>query len=240
MATTTNYSFTLPTVGGSENEWGTNLNANWTALDALLGGVTNAEFSILDGATVTTAELNVLDGVIVSTTEINYLDGATSNLQSQINDLAAVAGNVPSGGIIMWSGAVGSIPSGWFLCDGNNSTPDLRDRFVVGAGSTYAVGATGGAASVALSSSEMPAHSHTFSGSTNTAGAHTHEVAAGNTGGTENIIVTGNTRQTDTNFATTSAGSHSHSFSGTTSTTGSGSAHENRPPYYALAYIMKA
>jgi hypothetical protein len=51
---------------------------------------------------------------------------------------------VPSGGIIMWSGSIGSVPSGYYLCDGTNGTPDLRDRFVVGSGSTYAVGNTGG------------------------------------------------------------------------------------------------
>jgi hypothetical protein len=60
---TVNYSWNLPTVGGSEDTWGTSLNANWTDLDTLLGGVSQTEFAILDGATVTTAELNILDGV---------------------------------------------------------------------------------------------------------------------------------------------------------------------------------
>lgn len=59
---TTNYSFNLPTVGGDEDAWGGLLNANWTALDTLLGGTNATEFAILDGATVTTAELNQLDG----------------------------------------------------------------------------------------------------------------------------------------------------------------------------------
>ena len=53
---------------------------------------------------------------------------------------------VPTGGIIIWSGAQNAIPSGWTLCNGSNSTPDLRDRFVVGAGSTYSVNNTGGSA----------------------------------------------------------------------------------------------
>jgi hypothetical protein len=74
---TTNYSWNLPTVGGSEDTWGTQLNANWTAIDTLLGGVTNTEFAILDGATVTTAELNILDGATVTVSELNILDGAT-------------------------------------------------------------------------------------------------------------------------------------------------------------------
>lgn len=59
---------------------------------------------------------------------------------------------VPSGGIIMWSGATDNIPDGWVLCNGQNNTPDLRNRFVLGAGETYEVGSTGGATSVTSSS----------------------------------------------------------------------------------------
>lgn len=59
---------------------------------------------------------------------------------------------VPSGGIIMWSGSIASIPSGYYICDGTNGTPDLRDRFVVGSGNTYAVGNTGGFTSSVTSS----------------------------------------------------------------------------------------
>ena len=197
---TSNYSWNLPTVGGSEDTWGTSLNANWTALDTLLGGVTQSEFALLSGQTSL----------------------------------------VPAGVILLWSGSIGSIPSGWNLCDGTNGTPDLRNRFVVAAGDTYAVGATGGADSVTLDASQMPAHTHTFSGSTNTTGAHTHTVAAGNSSGGSNIITTGNARSNDTSYTTSSAGDHSHTFSGTTASTGGGGSHENRPPYYALAYIQKA
>jgi len=197
---TSNYSWNLPTVGGSEDTWGTSLNANWTALDTLLGGVTQSEFALLSGQTSL----------------------------------------VPAGVILLWSGSIASIPSGWNLCDGTNGTPDLRNRFVVAAGDTYAVGATGGADSVTLDASQMPAHTHTFSGSTNTTGAHTHTVAAGNSSGGSNIITTGNARSNDTSYTTSSAGDHSHTFSGTTASTGGGGSHENRPPYYALAYIQKA
>ena len=197
---TSNYSWNLPTVGGSESTWGTSLNVNWTALDTLLGGVTQSEFALLSGQTSL----------------------------------------VPAGVILLWSGSIASIPSGWNLCDGTNGTPDLRNRFVVAAGDTYAVGATGGADSVTLDASQMPAHTHTFSGSTNTTGAHTHTVAAGNSSGGSNIITTGNARSNDTSYTTSSAGDHSHTFSGTTASTGGGGSHENRPPYYALAYIQKA
>lgn len=59
---------------------------------------------------------------------------------------------VPTGGIILWSNTIGSIPSGYVICDGNNGTPDLRDRFVVGSGNTYAVGNGGGFTASATSS----------------------------------------------------------------------------------------
>jgi len=75
--TTTNYTFVKPEVGASEDTWGGKLNGNWDALDTLLGGVSNVEFAILDGATITTAELNILDGVTATTAEINYLDITT-------------------------------------------------------------------------------------------------------------------------------------------------------------------
>jgi len=92
---------------------------------------------------------------------------------------SAASGSFPAGGIIMWNGSVGSIPSGWVLCNGSNGTPDLRDRFVVGAGSTYAVGATGGSADTTLVS-----HSHTFSATTSGVGDHTHSLFGSSTGTT--------------------------------------------------------
>jgi hypothetical protein len=67
---------------------------------------------------------------------------------------------VPVGTIVMWSGSIGSIPTGWALCDGTEGTPDLRDRFIVGAGSGYGVGAQGGSSSVSLTTSHLPAHHH--------------------------------------------------------------------------------
>lgn len=87
--TTTYYSFTKPEVGASEDSWGTKLNANWDSVDTLLGGVTNAELQILDGATVTTDELNILDGVTSTTAELNILDGVTATA-AEINILDGV------------------------------------------------------------------------------------------------------------------------------------------------------
>jgi microcystin-dependent protein len=202
---TTNYSWNLPTVGGSEDTWGTSLNANWTALDTLLGGVTQSEFALLSGQTSL----------------------------------------VPAGVILLWSGSIASIPSGWNLCDGTNGTPDLRNRFVVAAGDTYAVGDTGGDDSVTLTSSQMPSHTHTFSATTGSAGNHDHALLGGTGsvadffgGSGENYGV--GIGSASASNRTDDAGAHTHSVSGTTASTGGGDSHENRPPYYALAYIMKA
>jgi hypothetical protein len=80
-----------------------------------------------------------------------------------------------TGMIILWSGSIASIPSGFALCDGTSGTPDLRDRFMVGAGSTYAVDATGGSADATL-----PTHTHTAtSTSTSTDSGHTHPTVGG-------------------------------------------------------------
>src|SRR5690606_35053309 len=82
---------------------------------------------------------------------------------------------VPSGVIMMWSGSTSTIPAGWFLCNGSNGTPDLRNRFIVGAGSTYGVGATGGANEVTLTESQIPSHSHGRGTLVNSAsGSHNH------------------------------------------------------------------
>ena len=166
---------------------------------------------------------------------------------------------LPVGGIIIWSGAIADVPSGWLLCDGGSGTPDLRDRFVVGAGLGYAVAATGGEATVALATANLPVHSHPFSGSgtTGDGGAHTHSVTDpghvhpytvvtnrnGGGGGNDQYTntTTANTVSAFTGISLVGAPNHTHpvTVSGTTGDTGSGTAHENRPPYYALAYIMK-
>ena len=146
----------------------------------------------------------------------------------------------PSGGIIMWSGAINDIPVGWALCDGSNGTPDLRDRFIVGAGRDYSVGNTGGAKSVTLNIDQIPSHYHgSGSLSANTAGSHNHGYECPQSwvsvkSGSDSAAYAG----TITND-TTRDGSHSHIITGITSSKGGGQAHENRPPYYALCFIMK-
>lgn len=179
---------------------------------------------------------------------------------TQIATTEFVRDILPAGIILLWSGSTASIPSGWLLCDGTNGTPDLRNRFVVGAGGTYAVAATGGADSVTLSTAQIPAHDHSFSATTSSSGAHTHTItdpghnhSLPNYGTYQSSVGTGlngNTQRYDASTGTTgnkttgitinSAGAHTHTVSGTTGSTGGGGSHENRPPYYALCYIMKS
>lgn len=157
---------------------------------------------------------------------------------------------VPAGIITMWSGTIASIPNGWVLCDGQNGTPDLRSRFIVGAccdgpivpSGQYIPGQTGGSNSVTLSASNLPPHTHNFSGNTNTDGAHTH-VFKGNDVPSNNYNGVARA-QGSWNFTADvngTQGTHNHAFSGVTNNGNglSGQAHENRPPYYALAFIMK-
>ena len=140
-------------------------------------------------------------------------------------------GLIPRGAIIMWSGSTGSIPNGWVLCDGSNGTPNLRDRFIVGAGSTYSVDSTGGASSVTLSTANMPAHTHDISD------AYYIEstIVGGILGGTIDTTFTnlGGSADTDQDNR------YLYYRNTTTASRGSGTSFSILPPYYALAFIMK-
>jgi microcystin-dependent protein len=157
------------------------------------------------------------------------------NLYGIIGVQATFGATIPEGLISMWSGSIGSIPSGWYLCDGSNGTPNLTDRFIIGAGSTYAVNGTGGAASVTLVTGNMPSHTHTAT-SVVTDPGHFHTGAvylAASSGqsasGAPNFISSQNTGTATTGItvATTNA------------SVGSGTSFSILNPYYALAYIMK-
>jgi microcystin-dependent protein len=167
----------------------------------------------------------------------------------------------PVGMITLWSGAIGSIPAGWALCNGANGTPDLRDRFVVGAGSGYAVGATGGAASVTPTASADGAHTHSgVTGSTALSQAqlpaHNHSVLCSPSSGSDIDPITlfgaglaanndnGTTVQTANGSGTMiiagggNGDGHTHTIGSDGSHTHTLSAVDTRSPYYALAYIM--
>ncbi len=146
---------------------------------------------------------------------------------------------LPQGLISMWSGSLTNIPTGWALCDGVNGTPDLSGKFVVGYNKTNGdynqIGKTGGLEQVTLTQGQMPAHHH--SGNTNAAGSHNHSFTGAKKKGDGTGTGSSNDYYGALTRTTASAGNHTHSF--TTKTTGSGQAHENRPPYFVLAYIMK-
>jgi len=145
---------------------------------------------------------------------------------------AAGGSGIPSGGIIMWSGNAEDLAPGWALCDGLNNTPDLRGKFIVGAGLDHAPGDTGGSADLSgltvgattLTTAQMPSHSHTPQLNGNAVSAAGTMITGSSSGNLRNA-----------NLNTTAAGggaSHTHALSGAAE----GS---NLPPYYALCYIMK-
>jgi len=153
------------------------------------------------------------------------------NLYGILQTAPTVSATVPSGLIAIWSGSLGSIPSGWVLCNGSNGTPDLRNSFILGAGSTYAVGTVGGSADAivvshthtATSTVTDPGHRHgsDFTGDSSVGGAGTGNQLAGNTAHLMTTATTGIT------VATSNA------------STGVSGTNANLPPYYALAFIQK-
>jgi microcystin-dependent protein len=195
---------------------------------------------------------------------------ATANDVLTYNGTAWVASSIgglafSSGMIINWAGNIASPPSGWLVCDGtsklvadygdlhtaigyafggsggNFNVPDMRDKFVIGAGSTYSVADTGGSAD-----SIVVSHNHTFSGNTSNVGNHSHNWANNEANakfaGVSDVVnpsgfASGN--RFLSSASTRGAGAHGHSFNGTTATSGSSGTGANLPPYVALGFIIK-
>ena len=179
--------------------------------------------------TVTTAQVaqNLTGTPSISVNAITASGSVTANSfigdGSNLTNIQAgqVVGNsiFVQGMIIMWNSTVASIPTGFVLCDGSNGTPDLRGRFVVGHhpnNNDYEINDTGGSESVTLTIAQMPSHKHdtTFDNKKYFPGGGSTSISFGGAGG----------YPADT-------------FS--MSNEGGGQSHENRPPYYALCYIMK-
>jgi hypothetical protein len=163
---------------------GTNFNAVGT--ESVGNFEVNGNLSVTGTTTLTGAlggSTAVFSGAIssVSPTFTGNPIAPTQTVTTNNTTLATTAfvrSIIPAGVILMWSGSIATIPSGWLLCDGTNSTPNLRDRFVIGAGSTYAVNATGGATTATLSTTNLPSHTHSLSASGTTSAAdinHTHD-----------------------------------------------------------------
>lgn len=147
------------------------------------------------------------------------------NLYGVIGAAPPAATPIPAGGILLWSGSIGSIPAGYVLCNGSNGTPDLRDKFIVGAGSTYAVDATGGSADAVVVS-----HTHT---ATSTDSGHTH--TQNGFGGS----APGATTSATPIFGSSTTGTGTANITTTIASAGVSGTNANLPPYYALCYIMK-
>ena len=189
------------------------LDSNVTTSKIADANVTDVKLATDSVVTAKILNANVTDEKILSLSA-SKLTGALPAISGAA--LTGLSAGVATGIIAMWSGAIAAIPSGWVICDGTNSTPDLRDRFVIGAGTTYAVDATGGSTSTAgatLSIAQLAAHTHQYNA--------TNTTSEGGDNAAQSAI-----------HASTA-----------TSSTGSGATHTHTgtlPPYYALAYIMKS
>lgn len=218
--------------GGTGSTSTTYCNAQTNIIGTLpvANGGTGVTSSTGSGNTVLSAS-PTLTGTPLAPTAANGTN--TTQIATTAFVTAAVTNGFPSGGIVLWSGSVASIPSGWYLCDGNNSTPDLRSRFVVGAGGAYSVGSVGGSADAIVVS-----HTHTATSSVTDPG-HYHSAYPGN--GTVDVgsYIAGGLARTAAYNATETA-TTGITVATTVASSGSSGTNANLPPYYALCYIMKA
>jgi len=201
-------------------------------------GITaNANPIVLDSSGRVPNEIWLLQGysykfIIQSSSGTSLI--TLDNLYGILQNAPATSASIPSGLIAIWSGSTGSIPSGWLLCNGANGTPDLRNSFVLGAGNSYAVGATGGSTDAIVVS-----HTHTATTSITDPG-HFHNVfySGGPGGGSKYPI----TSVSDSSSGAGPSGTATTGITASTTNTTAGvsGTNANMPPYYALAYIMKS
>ena len=227
---------------------------------AVVTGATEWQREVILGAETDLGGGNMQRPVLISV----YKDAETVARASTVKypTSKGTAAGVPSGTIAIWRGTVATIPAGWVLCDGANGTPDLRSRFVYGAGgdvntkASYTngwnvvnghlqVGATGGEEQHILTYSEMPSHNH--SAWTDAQGAHAHSLYVqgsesdnGNPGANVITNFTGAEVWGSTwlaNSWTSTDGSHGHNVG--IGNAGGGAAHNILPRFITLAFIMK-
>ena len=246
----------LNVIGVGRVSYGTDGNGSYfvsnTAIDKILVGATFSNI-LLTKFTVTRID--------VGNNKIYYTPDSGNNLPATVKITNPPLGGgvaafqntlnsfVPIGSIILWYGAVGTIPTGWQLCDGTTitlpngttyPTPDLRDRFVVGAGGNYTAGSAADAAM-----SEAGSHSH--SGNTAASSVTIESFGWGTVGGDLGaatagtlLVGSGNTEYRESlesirqAGAARTTGSHSHNIG-----IDGSHIHSFNPPYYALCYIMK-
>lgn len=155
-----------------------------------------------------------------------------SSLKLMRYSVSTEASSVPQGSIIPWYGDKANIPDGFALCDGTKGTPDLRDRFLVGAGSTYSLGAKGGEAMHKLVRAELPSQSVDFVGWYISAYGSSHKIHGDSGKGTFQVLNFSGSLGTNSTYFWLKPFSLGFKL-------GNDQPHENRPPYYALYYIMK-
>jgi hypothetical protein len=225
----------IPNAGGLIYTYQAGSSTLLTTYTTVNGNIANTNPIVLDAYGRTPSEIWMQTGYsykfiiqTASAVTLQTLDNLYPILQ---NAPTATPSSVPTGAIILWSGSLGSIPTGYVICDGANSTPDLRNRFVIGAGSTYAVGATGGSTDAIVVT-----HTHTAT-STVTDPQHRHNTLVANFSGAPiQAFQMGNT--VSGNFQTELA-STGITVVTTNTSAGTSGTNANLPPYYALAYIMK-
>jgi hypothetical protein len=192
------------------------------------GTIANANPIVLGSDGKLANELWLLYGYsykFVLQTASSVLVNTYDNISGIITSIPTASPTLPTGVILIWSGSVGSIPSGYVICDGSNGTPDLRNSFVLGAGNSYTVGQTGGSADAIVVS-----HTHT---ATVTDPGHLHTYSSPVAPGAGGSGALGTQATANTSTATTG-------ITVANSTTGTSGTNANLPPYYALAYIMKS
>lgn len=222
---------------------------NFTAKDSLPSG--NAG-KIVKGAEIDT-ELTAAASAISSKADLNSpaLTGTptapTASAATNTTQIAttafvqtAVSAAFSTGMIMMWSGTIATIPSGWVLCNGSNSTPDLRNRFVIGAHSDSAGVAystvTGGNTQIGGNKDAIVvSHSHTAT-STVTDPGHFHYERGTSSGGDIGYSVSDNDNGLNLPTSTATTGI---TVATSIDSTGSSGTNANLVPYYALAFIMK-
>lgn len=251
--------YTFSVSGSISGSNGLNIAGN----TVITGSVTmNSTLNVSGSSTLSgSVTLNTVDNA-ASATNYNFLVRETNgNIAQQVN-----AAPIPVGGIIMWSGAIANIPSGWNLCDGGtyNSTvtPDLRNKFIVGAHSDLSGTAksniegastftqtggdinhnhSGNTGNHTLTSTQIPSHNHTYKDS--------YFIEVHNPGVGANGVIGGVDYVGPTKYKGSGDSDNDNTRvywrNGTSNSTGGGGSHNHSissdnhlPPYFALAYIM--
>jgi microcystin-dependent protein len=229
----------IPNAGGLIYTYQAGSSTLLTTYTTVNGTIANTNPIVLDAYGRTPSEIWMQTGYsykfIIQTANTVTLQ-TLDNLYPILQSAPAVSATFTAGMILIWSGSLGSVPTGWVLCDGTNATPDLRDRFIVGAGNTYAVGATGGTADAIVVT-----HNHTAT-SVVTDPTHQHTIATpggnGSVNASNNLVgqytESPQSVQKYTGFVATGI-----TVATTNASAGTSGTNANLPPYYALAYIMK-